>query len=220
MNGRTQNSRPKLSRRLQFFFDVCLVLCMCAAGAFWILRVRGDKGIAIKPEEDRGVGKVVLYGQKDKEWSDDNLGSSAYSMRNSGCLTTCIASALSAQWESDGTGRPMTPGELNELFGEQGVYNDSGDILWDNLREALPQAEVLVASSVSAGEIDRLLAQGRYPVVKVKVSGHGAQHWVLLVGSEDGEYLCMDPLLDKGELVPLSAHGRVVYRMRCVYWRE
>ena len=92
------------------------------------------------------------------------------------------------------------------------------DSVWGRIEEALPQARVLVASSVNGQEIEELLAQGRYPAVKVKVGGNGAAHWVLLIGSENGEYLCMDPLEDDGKPVLLSRHGGVVYRMRCVCW--
>ena len=46
----------------------------------------------------------------------------------------------------------ITPGELNQKFGETGVYNSQGDIVWDKVKEALPEVEVTVASSVK-GEL-------------------------------------------------------------------
>ncbi len=222
---RKKSERPQKSPRrpggkLRLLLEVCMAVCICMAGVLWVLRVRGDRAVTIRPEKDYQAGEVVFYDQTDKRWSGDKLGASVYTMKSSGCLTTCIASSLSTQWSREGAGRPMTPGELNEYFKEQGVYNDSGDILWDRLREALPDGEVYAASSVRGEEIEELLAQGHYPIVKVKMYGRGAQHWVLLVGGEDGEYFCMDPLLNQGELVPLSLHGGKVYRMRCVYWKD
>ena len=88
------------------------------------------------------------------------------------------------------------------------------------IEDAMPEVEVFVASSVDSNEIEELLKEGHYPIIKVKVEGTKTAHWVMLVGSEDGEYLCMDPLEKDGKLIPLSRHGGVVYRMRCVYWAE
>ena len=184
------------------------------------MRSRKDIGTAIRPEGEYETGEVVLYGQKNEAWKDDKLGTSVYAMGGSGCLSTCISSALSTEHEQTGRGTGGSPGELNELFGEYQVYNESGDIVWARLKEAVPGIEVMVASSVENKEIEELLAKGHYPIVKVKVGGGGAGHWVLVVGSRDGEYLCMDPLSENGELVPLSRHGGVAYRMRCVYWQE
>ncbi len=193
------------------------VLCILTGTALFFRRGR-DTGVRIRPERDYPVGEVISYCQKDDRWEEDKLGPSGYTMARSGCLTSCIASALSTEHLTTGAGAAVTAGELNQIFSEYGVYNDQGDIVWGRIEEALPQARVLVASSVNGQEIEELLAQGRYPAVKVKVGGNGAAHWVLLIGSENGEYLCMDPLEDDGKPVLLSRHGGVVYRMRCVCW--
>ncbi len=199
---------------------ILVLIVLGGMGMILWLRPRKDKGKAIKPEHDHPVASIILYGQKNEAWKEDPLGASRYRMGGSGCLTSCIASALSTEKEVWGTGEIITPKELNRLFGENGVYNDQGDIVWGQLKEALPQTQVIVASSVLEEEIENLLDQGHYPVVKVRVGGNGAAHWVLLVGSENGEYVCMDPLSKDGKLIPLSCHGGMVYRMRCVYWEK
>lgn len=212
---------PDMKRKKLLLCVICVAL---AAAAFlgWKLwrRQKGDQGVLLEAGEDRSPGTVISYCQRDEVWKDDKLGDSAYTMGRSGCLTSCIASALSTERENLGVGSTITPGELNRLFGENQVYNGSGDIVWGKIRDALPDAEVLVASSIDETEMEGLLAQGHYPAVKVKTGGNGAAHWVLLVGSQGGEYLCMDPLREDGQLIPLSTHGGVVYRMRCVYWKE
>ena len=114
----------------------------------------------------------------------------------------------------------MTAGELNQIFSEKQVYNQQGDIVWGRIEEVMPDVGVSVAGTVDGEQIEALLDEGRYPIVKVKVGGDGASHWVLIVGSDEGGYLCIDPLKEDGELVPLSRHGGVVYRMRCVYWAD
>lgn len=205
-------------RALIVVFIACAAICLLAG--FFGKFQRGEKEIAIKPGKDYPAGTVAAYRQKDERWKDDRLGGSVYRMGGSGCLTSCIASALTTQYLASGCGRSLTAGELNQLFGEKDVYDGDGNIVWNQIVKALPEAEVLVASAVTEEEIESLLAQGHYPIVKVKVGGKGAPHWVLLAGSENGEYLCMDPLAEEGNLIPLSRHGGVVYRMRCVYWRE
>lgn len=212
-----------MKKKLTFTILICLFLCLIAALALKLhFRGAADKGILLQPQKDypADTDMVIPYCQKNEAWKEDRLGTSSCTMGSSGCLTSCIASALSTQHKATGAGQAVSAGELNRLLGETGVYNKSGDIVWGELAKALPKAEVVVAASVDERQIEELMDQGRYPVVKVKVGGRGAAHWVLLVGSRDGEYLCMDPLEEDGEPVPLSRHGGVVYRMRCVYWND
>lgn len=209
-----------MKKKYKMILITCAMTCTLA-GLFWKLRNQGkDKGVFIKPEEDYPVGSIISYCQKDEAWKDDKLGKSVYRMGGSGCLISCIAAGLSSEHQNLGIGRIITAGELNELFGQNDIYNRQGDIVWGRIEDTMPEVEVLVASSVNSKEIEQLLKEGHYPIIKVKVEGTGTAHWVMLAGSEDGEYLCMDPLEKDGELIPLSRHGGVVYRMRCIYWAE
>lgn len=198
---------------------VCAAVCVVlAAGAFLFLsRRRGSgEGIALEPLSQYSAEHVPCYRQKDPLWGKDKLGDSSYTMSGSGCLTTCIAAALTAQHPA---AEPLTPGELNRLFSEAGVYNASGDIVWGKIKDALPETEVLVASGVDNREIDQMLAEGKYPAVRVKVHGRGAWHWVLIAGTDENGYLCMDPLNGDEKLIPFSDHGGVAYSMRTVSWK-
>ena len=283
-----------------FVLLAVMLLCAVSAGLLWRGRHRADEGVAIWPEREHPVGIVQAYCQKDARWAEDKLGRSVYRMKGSGCLTSCIASALSSrptgagipeeglsgsdlpEESLSGSGIPeeslsgsgiseeglsgsgipeeglsgdgfpeedlsapgpseeglsgadlfggdlskirrgacVTAGELNQIFSEKQVYNQEGDIVWGRIEEVMPDVGVSVAGTVDGEQIEALLDEGRYPIVKVKVGGDGASHWVLIVGSDEGGYLCMDPLKEDGELVPLSRHGGVVYRMRCVYWAD
>ena len=204
-------------KKILIFLALCIGVCI-TGGWIWMLRNKGEEGVVIHPQKEYFEGTIIGYSQTDPEWAEDRLGNSSYTMAKSGCLTSCIASALSSQQEVSGVGRKVTAGEFNRFLGEQGVYNQQGDIVWGRLEEAMPETVVQVASSVKPAEIEQLLAEGHYPIVKVKVGGHGAFHWVLLVGSRDGEYICMDPLTKNGEVISLNTHKNKVYRMRCVYW--
>lgn len=209
-----------MKKKYMIIFAAFWILCLTAGLGWKVYRSHGERAVYLVPKREHPLGEHIIYNQKDKEWSDDKLGDSVYTMGSSGCLTSCIAAALSTQNRVAGAGREINPGELNRLFGEMGVYNQSGDIVWEKLKEALPETEVLVASEVDPDEIEDLLDQGRYPIVKVKLGGNGASHWVAIIGTWDKYYRCMDPLDDSGLLVSLNRHENVVYRMRCVYWKE
>lgn len=193
-------------------------LLLAAAVLFLYKGAAGGGGVTLVPSRSMKAQEVRCYGQGDKEWASDRLGDSAYTMEGSGCLTACIAASLTMQHDGSGAGEALTPGELNALFSEKGVYNESGDIVWDRIARALPEAEAKAPGSVDAKEVETFLEQGRYPLVKVKNHGNGGWHWVLLVGANENGYQCMDPLSEKGKQVPLSSHGGKIYAVRSVYW--
>lgn len=195
-----------------------LVLLLVFAGAGFFYLQRPKNGVNAAPSSVYEPPAVVYYLQKDERWKDDKLGQSVYTMGGSGCLTTCIASALSIQAEESKQYEIFTPGELNRLFTEKEVYNASGDIVWGELKKALPESTVEVESSVSTKQIDTWLENRVYPLARVKNNGNGASHWVLIVGSDSESYLCMDPLRPGNEPVPLSVHGNMVYSIRAVSW--
>jgi len=113
----------------------------------------------------------------------------------------------------------LTSGELNRLFSEKGVYNSSGDIVRGNISSALDAVQVYVGQGVDSTVIDDFLSKGKYPVVRVRVGGNGAMHWVLIVSSDETMYSCMDPLSQQTTAVPLSSFDSKIYSIRCVYWK-
>lgn len=176
--------------------------------ALFFLRLRGS--VAVKPGGIQwGVGEVAAYRQDDEVWAEDMLGDSRFTMRSSGCLVTCIASAVSME-----TGKEMTPGALNQVFSENHVYDSEGNIQWAAIDE-IQGYRTDVFLEVSGAEIAQCLATGHYPVVRVRMHGIGSFHYVLIVGSEDGEYVCMDPLEDG--LTRLSDYLNRVYAVRAVW---
>lgn len=161
-------------------------------------------------------GTGDFFRQKDDRWKSDALGDSVYHMADSGCLTCCVAAALQMQQISvDGLPENADAGEVNQFFSEHGVYDSAGNLLWEMLEQT---AGVSVrkqdAAELQDGELDQELAAGRYPIVRVKMPKSGSYHYVLLVGSADGTYLCMDPLQTKEQTVPLSDFGRKIYAVR------
>lgn len=179
-----------------------------AAAGFLLFRLRGS--VTVKPNlAELLPGEVITYRQDDETWAADLLGDSQFTMRSSGCLVTCIASAVSME-----TGVEITPGALNDIFSENRVYDSEGNIQWAAIDE-IEGYSAEVFQEVSETEIAQCLAYGHYPILRVRMHGIGNFHYVLIVDIEDGKYICMDPLED--ELTNLSRYWNRVYAVRVVY---
>ena len=172
---------------------------------FMLLRFRGST-VVHAGEMISSNPKIVFYRQDDERWAAETMGDSAYTLAESGCLVSCIASAVTMM------GNEKTPYSLNEMF--SGHFDAEGNLLWDNLRNT-GEYEAEVFGSVTEELLTSLLKEGKYPIVRVRMYGLGNFHYVLIVKAEAGEYYCMDPLRDG--LVPLSLYGNRVYAVRCVY---
>ena len=149
------------------------------------------------------------YSQHDTRWSSNPLGSSKDTMGSSGCLTSCIAASLTAQGVHS-----FSPGELNQIFNENKVYNDRGAIVWKELEQALPYARVRLDCGTTSESIDRLLDEKMYPIVKVKRKS-GAVHWIMLTGTEKDtlDITAMDPI---DGFVHMSDYDNRIYGIRVV----
>ena len=198
--------RSRKSKRY-LFWALCIFLCLLIAVSAAGLRLRGS--VRLKPGRLHLPDKeVALYRQDDAAWADDLLGASSFTMKSSGCLVTCIASAVSME-----TGIAVTPGSLNALFSENHVYDSEGNIQWTAV-DALEGFTADVYQEVSQSELDTCLATGQYPIVRVRMQGLGSFHYVLIVGVSEGAYICMDPL--KSSLTKLSDYLDRVYAVRGV----
>lgn len=208
---RTKHTRHCLAAVL-----AAVLLLGAAAGAVFWNRHRGAAPAVVETAQENAAEQVVFFRQKDDRWKTDTLENSVYHMADSGCLTCCVAAALQMQQISvDGLPENADAGEVNQFFSEHGVYDSAGNLLWEMLEQT---AGVSVrkqdAAELQDGELDQELAAGRYPIVRVKMPKSGSYHYVLLVGSADGTYLCMDPLQVKEQTVPLSDFGGKIYAVR------
>ena len=191
---------------------VLVLACILTAAAVWLTR-RG-KGASQVTGDAYYEGRFPLeayfdYSQRDDDWAGNTLGGSGDTMASSGCLTCCIAASLKAQGIYD-----HTPGELNRIFNENGVYNENGAILWAALEEALPGVYVDLSDDTSAASVNRMIREGRYPIVKVKRKS-GAVHWIMLTGTEEDGFdiTAMDPI---DGYVHLSDYSNLIYGVRIV----
>lgn len=197
----------------------CSVLIVCvvaiiAAGVFWYTN-RNVK--TITPTKEIMSENIVHFYQKDELWKDDRLGDSKYHMSDSGCLTTCIASQILMQNISVEDLQEVTPKTLNGLFSDNGVYDSEGNIQWTAAGEVLDVEFVLKdASDVSVEELETLIERGIYPVVRVKMKSSGNFHFVLLVGCDNHEFQCTDPLNEDSEIISLSEFDNKIYSVRYI----
>jgi hypothetical protein len=149
-----------------------------------------------------------MYKQWDPAWGDDLLGPTRDPMRFTGCTVCCVAMAFSAQ------GRPTTPKELNDWLKAHGGYTRQGLLKWEKCEEFSGGAFALdYHGPAERARLDAALAAGRPAIVKVLLEG-GVAHWVLVIGTEDGEYLVNDPLNGSREPARLSAYGRYLHALR------
>lgn len=196
------NKKKKTIFTIAGFVIVCLFMLMGFIG----FRVRGSTKVSAK-EDIELPEEIAMYRQDDKRWFGETLGDSDYTMGKSGCLVTCIASALTM------SGKAKTPDVLNTELSSCHVFDTEGNLLWENLKN-MGEYEVDVFQEVKEETLIACLKDGRYPIVRVRMYGIGNFHYVLIVGAEGGEFYCMDPLEDK--LTILSKYADRVYAIRCI----
>ncbi len=176
-----------------------------------IIKNRG--GVNVKCQVDYPLTEgLSYYRQDDDDWKSLNLGNSEYTMESSGCITTCIATAISGNEDS------LNPGQLVTLLSENNVFDENGNMQWGQLDE-IPNFNTKVYSSPDVSYINECLSEGHYPIVKVhRKSLFSYHHFVLIIGTDGEEYICMDPLEDN--LTKLSDYGNRIYSVRCVWYEN
>lgn len=209
--------KQRTKKRILCFLLLVLMIGLVLCGGR-LLRNRGNDSVKISPSMEAAPMHVAFFRQKDAAWKDDALGESSYTMGDSGCLTTCLASAFVMQGIlPESFSDELTPGTLNAYFSANEVYDKEGNLQWEVLSQSADVNVVMKdADDLADGELEQLLSDEIYPIVKVRVDGVGSYHFVLLVGSENSEFLCMDPLQEADALVPLSESGGKIYTVRYV----
>ena len=79
---------------------------------------------------------------------------------------------------------------------------------------AVPEIDYKYDRVFDARTIERLLLEGMLPIIEVKMRGIGMNHWVAVIGSDDTDFLVMDPLNQGKTPVKLSEHGGRAYAYR------
>ena len=203
-------------------YALTVLLIILAAGALFFDMSRQHGSVLVRASHAAGSSDIICYLQSDPAWAEDFLGSSSYTMKSSGCLTTCLAEAL--QYEGitpetiTGAADSIDPGALNMFLSKEHVYDNEGNIQWEPLENVLNVTAVRQgADGITGKTLENLLAKRIFPIVRVRVNGSGSFHYVLIVNSDGKEFRCMDPMNPSDSLVPLSDFGNCIYAVRYIY---
>jgi hypothetical protein len=185
-----------------------------ALAAWWFLPGRRAE-VRLSPVSAEAVPRSALatepiYLQTDPKWADEKIGGSGEPLRWVGCTVCCLSMALAHH------GVMEDPAELNRKLKEADGYTYRGWVKWDVLRRITAERlRVMLPQDPTHRDIDAALAEGSPVLVKV-VLRSGVQHWVLLVGRDQREYLMKDPLGDGRSLQALSSLGSDILAVRVI----
>lgn len=152
------------------------------------------------------------YQQDDPMWKDKFLANNpaARTLAKTGCTISSVAVALS------NLGVLIKPPELNDALSQNGGFTSRGWLIWDAIEKATNgKAKAYAYSTPERSDIDLCLKNNQYPIVKYLIGGV-VQHWVTVVGKEDGTYLIRDPLIASDEPEALHRHTPVILSVRCI----
>jgi hypothetical protein len=207
----TINKAPSGKKQLYYsLLGVSLVIVITIVIlALYVGRVYYIKnfGIRLIPTQDYAVPELSYYRQNDPEWKNEEIGASQRKMGSTGCLVSCVSSAIS-QLDS-----PVTPKEFNDSLTQVNGFQGA-DLIWYKINEAFPNIDYRYSRTFSNRMIESDLEKGLLPIVNVKYHKTGITHWVIITGAKDGEFIICDPLGDGHSTRLLSDHGKVyAYRV-------
>jgi Peptidase C39 family len=185
-----------------------------ALTAWWLVPGRRTE-VRLAPVSPEPVPRAALatepiYRQSDPKWAGEQIGGSGESLRRVGCTICCLSMALAHH------GVMADPGELNRKLKAADGYTYRGWVKWEALRRiSAERVTVEIPQNPSHRDIDSALAEGNPVLVKV-VLRSAVQHWVLLVGRDQQEYLMKDPMGDGRSLQVLSSLGSDILAVRVV----
>jgi hypothetical protein len=203
---------PAVKRALRL--AVIAVLGFIVLAAWWFLPGRRAE-LHLSPMSAEAVPRSALaaepiYLQTDPKWVAEKVGGSGEPLRAVGCTICCLSMALAHH------GVALDPLELNRKLKEADGYTYRGWVKWDALRRVSGERlRVDLPQKPSNRDVEAALGAGNPVLVKV-VLRSGVQHWVLLVGRDQKEYLMKDPLGDGRSLEFLSSLGSDILAVRIV----
>lgn len=150
--------------------------------------------------------------QRDARWKDNTLANKveAGTLGDYGCTISSIAVALS------NLGLEIDPATLNNDMTSKGGFTDRGWLIWSAIEQASNgKAKAKAFYSPSRDDIDACLIEGQYPIVKYLIGG-AVQHWVPIIGKQNGQYLIRDPLIQTQAPQILSHYTPIILSVRCI----
>ena len=203
-----------MTRNTKRFICLIAIVVMVPAmmAAWWFLPGRRTE-VRLSPTSLDAVPRFALpvdpiHLQADPKWGSAKIGGSGEAMRRVGCTICCLSMALTHH------GIPVDPMGLNEKLKEANGFTYRGWVIWDAVRRVSDGTVSIVIPEIPTNEdIEGALDEGNPVLVKVLLKS-GIQHWVLLVGRDQQEYLMKDPLGDGTSLGRLSSIGSDILAVR------
>lgn len=156
--------------------------------------------------------------QGDSRWGSMRLGSSSYTMSNSGCAATALSMLMVHSGSI--TDDSFTPATLCTFFNNNGGFSNRGDISWGVSNKLASSFSfegygTLSSSSVSgkADEIQKYLDAGYYIILGVKSGGH----WVAVDKVDGDKVYVFDPANGKHVNVFDAYSNSGIYKVRKFY---
>lgn len=139
-------------------------------------------------------GEYRSWKQSDPEWGNLKLGTSSYTMADSGCAVTSLASLVVHSGCRDEDS--FDPGVFCKFLNENNGFNYSGDIYWGTVSKLVPEFRFAGSTYLhgtteeeKTTEIKKYLDDGYYIISDVKYTGH----WVAVDRIENGVVYSIDP---------------------------
>lgn len=186
---------------------------------FWVrIVVPAPAGVTpgLNGGSDAPAGFVSLaphFSQRDNRWGTAVLGNhpNGPSVARWGCLMTCFAMTAAAR------GKQVDPGQFNQLMVQRGGFVNGYWTRWNAISLIYPDIAYETRLDMPADilpRIDASLQAGKPVTVLVDFTpetqySDNDQHWVLVVGRTDNDYLINDPwMLDGQPISLLKQYGR------------
>ncbi|MDE7384560.1 MAG: SH3 domain-containing protein [Anaeroplasmataceae bacterium] len=145
---------------------------------------------------------VVSYKQYDSRWSSLTLGSRGQTIREIGCLTTCMAMS-----ESYRTGLEKTPATIRN----SSSYTADGSLYWPSNYTTSTASDYLTTIYTKL--------KNNQPVLIGLKTANGGQHWVLVVGFTGANslsassFIVHDPASTKTKLSEVMTNYPYFYKI-------
>lgn len=148
--------------------------------------------------------------QNDPEWAGAEMGKSGGTISDFGCTLTSVAMAAA------NLGIDTHPGKLNAELSRVDGYTSRGWLKWAALEQVMNGSiRVTVYGEPHDNQIERCLMDGHYPVVKFMLDDR-VQHWALVLGKTEEDWIVRDPLDDTRTLRPLGELTSQFESVRCI----
>lgn len=187
----------------------CVIL---ATAAFLLLRQSPRESSPITARGGSGDLSVTIRGvpyylQNDPRWAAEPIGGSNEPMASVGCTVSALAMGLTA------VGHPVDPLTLGRELKRRGGFTANGFVIWQAVSEVTSGRVKVELPSLSHEAIDAELLKNRPVIAKILLQDR-IQHWVLVVGKQDTDYLIMDPLNGEKSLLRLSDRSSAIHAIR------